>query len=79
MHAKIYRPTKTAMQSGKANTRKWILEFEQDGGRFVEGLMGWTGSTDTLQQIKLYFSTKEQAINYAKKYLPQAEIIEASL
>tara|TARA_B100000029_G_scaffold63768_1_gene57132 strand:- start:851 stop:1132 length:282 start_codon:yes stop_codon:yes gene_type:complete len=64
--AKIYNPTKTAMQSGKRNTKKWILQFEsKDSG--IDPLMGWQTSTDTMSQIKLEFSSKEKAINYAKK------------
>ena len=64
--AKIYNPTKTAMQSGRRNTKKWILQFEsRDSG--VDPLMGWQTSSDTMSQIKLEFSSKEEAINYAKK------------
>ena len=64
--AKIYIPTKTAMQSGKRNNQKWILEFEtRDTG--INSLMGWESSLDTMSEIKLEFSTKEQAVNYAEK------------
>ena len=64
--AKIYKPTKTAMQSGNRNTKKWLLEFDTlDTG--VNPLMGWESSKDTMSEVKLEFSTKEQAINYAKK------------
>ena len=64
--AKIYKPTRTAMQSGKGNTKKWFLEFDTlDNG--VDPLMGWESSKDTMSEIKLEFSSKEQAINYAKK------------
>jgi NADH dehydrogenase (ubiquinone) Fe-S protein 4 len=63
---KIYKPTRTAMQSGKRNTKKWLLEFDTlDTG--VDPLMGWESSKDTMSEIKLEFSSKEQAINYAKK------------
>ncbi len=64
--AKIYKPTKTAMQSGKRNTKKWVLEFEtlNTGINF---LMGWETSKDTMSEVKLEFDTKDQAINYAKK------------
>ena len=66
--AKIYKPTKTAMQSGKRNTKNWLLEFDTlDNG--VDPLMGWESSKDTMSEIKLEFSTKDQAINYAKKKL----------
>ena len=64
--AKIYKPTRTAMQSGKRNTKKWLLEFDTlDTG--VDPLMGWESSKDTMSEIKLEFSSKEQAIKYAKK------------
>ena len=64
--AKIYKPTKTAMQSGKKNTKNWLLEFDTlDTG--INHLMGWETSQDTMSEIKLEFSNKEQAINYAKK------------
>ena len=64
--AKIYKPTKTAMQSGERNTKNWLLEFDTlDTG--VNPLMGWVSSKDTMSEVKLEFSTKEQAINFAKK------------
>ena len=64
--AKIYKPTKTAMQSGKGNTKNWLLEFDTlDTG--INPLMGWESSQDTMSEIKLEFSNKDQAINYAKK------------
>jgi NADH dehydrogenase (ubiquinone) Fe-S protein 4 len=64
--AKIYKPTKTAMQSGTGNTKNWSLEFDTlDTG--INPLMGWESSKDTMSEVKLEFSTKEQAINYAKK------------
>ena len=73
--AKIYIPTKTAMQSGLAKTKKWIIEFKtKDSG--VEPLMGWESSTDTLTELKLEFSTKELAISYAKKNKIDFELIE---
>ena len=64
--AKIHKPTKTAMQSGLRNTKNWILEFDTLNTG-INPLMGWTSSKDTMSEIKLEFSTKEQAINYAKK------------
>ena len=73
--AKIYIPTKTAMQSGLANNNKWIIEFKtKDSG--VDPLMGWESSTDTLTELKLEFSTKELAIDYAKKNKIDFELIE---
>ena len=73
--AKIYIPTKTAMQSGLAKTNKWIIEFKtKDSG--IEPLMGWESSTDTLSELKLEFSTKNLAIEYAKKNKIDFELIE---
>tara|TARA_B100001013_G_scaffold32730_1_gene17738 strand:+ start:187 stop:474 length:288 start_codon:yes stop_codon:yes gene_type:complete len=64
--AKLYKPTKTAMQSGVRNTKNWVLEFDTlDTG--INPLMGWETSQDTMSEVKLEFSNKEQAINYAKK------------
>jgi len=66
MTAKIYRPTRTAMQSGDAKD-KWLLEYEPEAPRQIEPLMGWTSSTDMKSQIKLRFDTKEEAIAYAQR------------
>jgi NADH dehydrogenase (ubiquinone) Fe-S protein 4 len=64
--AKIYIPTKTAMQSGKKKDEKWVIEFEtKDTG--INPLMGWETSSDTNSELKLEFSSKELALNYAKK------------
>lgn len=62
----IYRPSKTAMQSGRSNTKMWVLEFDTGPTRFVEPLMGWVGSDDTTRQVRLRFSTKEEAVAYAE-------------
>jgi hypothetical protein len=67
MRVKIYQPTKTAMQSGTGNTHKWCLEFDPENTRFIDPVMGWTGNTDTRQQLSLWFDTKERAIEHAKK------------
>ncbi|HZG31601.1 ETC complex I subunit conserved region [Ensifer adhaerens] len=66
MSAKIYRPAKTAMQSGKAKTHLWVLEFDQQAPRVIDPLMGYTGSGDMQQQVKLSFETREAAEAYAK-------------
>jgi hypothetical protein len=63
--AKIYIPTKTAMQSGRGKLKKWVLEFETKDPS-INPLMGWETSTDTLEEVILKFSTKEQAIEYAE-------------
>ncbi len=67
MSAKIYRPAKTAMQSGKAKTQFWILEFDQSSPRKIDPVMGYTTSADTRQQVKLTFETLEQAEAYAQR------------
>jgi len=64
--AKIYKPTRTAMQSGARNTKNWLLEFDTLNTG-VNPLMGWVSSKDTMSEVKLKFSTKNQATNYAKK------------
>jgi hypothetical protein len=64
--AKIYIPAKTAMQSGRGKLKKWVLVFETKDPS-INPLMGWETSTDTLEEIILKFSTKEQAIEYAEK------------
>ena len=73
--AKIYKPNKTAMQSGLGKIDKWVLEFKtKDPTR--NPLMGWESSSDTLSEVRLEFSTKELAIDYAKKKKIDYEIIE---
>ena len=76
--AKIYKPSKTAMQSGTKKYDKWIIEFvtEKPG---INPLMGWESSTDTLTELKLEFSTKELAVEYAKKNKINFEIIEPKI
>ena len=66
--AKIYKPNKTAMQSGLGKTNKWILEFETNDPT-ENPLMGWESSDDTFTELKLEFSSKELAIEYAKKII----------
>ena len=68
MLARIYQPAKTAMQSGRALTRKWVLEFEPKSAPQIEPLMGWTSSGDMLQQVRLEFDTREEAVAYAEKH-----------
>jgi len=63
--ARIYQPAKTAMQSGRANTRRWVLEFEPAHPRTLDPLMGWTSSEDTETQLRLKFDTREEAEAYA--------------
>ncbi len=68
MLARIYQPAKSAMQSGKARTKKWLLEFEPEQAREIEPLMGWTSSADMRQQIVLDFDTSGEAVSYAKAH-----------
>ena len=65
MTARIYRPAKSAMSSGTAKTRDWVLEYVNDTGRTVDPLMGWTSSDDTQTQVRMRFATKEAALEYA--------------
>jgi hypothetical protein len=67
----IYRPVRSAMTSGKANTRRWKLRFVQRAAPFIEPLMGWTGGTDTLSQVELDFPSAEAAIAYARRQGPR--------
>ena len=68
MLARIFRPAKTAMQSGKAKTRDWLLEFEPASARTVDPLMGWTSSDDMNGQVRLSFETSDEAIAYAERH-----------
>jgi hypothetical protein len=68
MTARIYKPAKTAMQSGRAKTNDWVLDFEPQEPRQVEPLMGWTSSGDMLQEVRLRFATKEEAIAYCERH-----------
>jgi len=69
MHAKIYRPAKTAMQSGRAGTKEWVLELEADKApRSIDPLMGWTRLSDTNEMVRLEFDTREAAVEYATKH-----------
>ena len=66
--ARIYKPAKTAMQSGTAKTKLWVLDFEEEVAKEVEPLMGWTSSADTRQQVRLRFASKEEAIAYCEHH-----------
>lgn len=76
MSAKIYRPAKTAMQSGKAKTHRWVLEFDQEKPRKIDPMMGYTSSADTQQQVKLTFETLELAEAYAQRNGIEYRVIE---
>ena len=76
--AKIYIPNKNPMQSGIGKTDKWILEFETKDPT-NNPLMGWESSSDTYTELKLEFSSKELAINYAKKNKIDFEVVEPKI
>jgi len=64
----IYQPAKTAMQSGRANIRRWLVEFQPGAPKRADPLMGWIGSSDTQAQVRLYFDSRDEAVAYAKKH-----------
>jgi NADH dehydrogenase ubiquinone Fe-S protein 4 len=66
--ARIYKPAKTAMQSGTAKNKDWVLDYEPSEPREVEPLMGWTSSGDMRQQLHLRFETKQEAIAYCERH-----------
>ena len=68
MTARIYKPAKTAMQSGHAKTKDWVIDFEPEEPRQVEPLMGWTSSGDMRQQLRLRFPSKEEAVAYCERH-----------
>ncbi len=74
--ARIFQPAKTAMQSGRAGTRKWVLEYAPEQRKEADPLMGWTGSGDMRGQLRLKFDTKEEAVAYAKKNHISYRLIE---
>ena len=76
MRARIYQPAKTAMQSGTAKAKGWVLEFAPASAREVDPLMGWTSSDDTKAQVKLRFDTREAAEAYAASKGIEFEVIE---
>lgn len=76
MRARIYQPAKTAMQSGTAKTRAWVLEFAPAQARRVDPLMGWTSSGDMDSQVRLRFETKEGALDYAEAHGIDAVVVE---
>ncbi len=68
MDVRIFRPAKTAMQSGVADTKRWLLEYAPTAPKVVDPLMGWTGSAETGSQVRLRFASKEQAVAFAEKH-----------
>ena len=78
MKAKIYKPSKTAMQSGRSKYNKWVLKFSDKKNQLKDTMMGWNGGSSTVSQIELKFSSKEEAVSYAKKNSIDYEILETS-
>lgn len=76
MTARIYQPPKSSMTSGMGKTKTWVLDFTHDGPKPVDPLMGWTGSTDTSQQVRLTFPTREAAMEYATRHGIAAQVLE---
>ena len=69
MQARIFRPARNAMQSGPAgNTKTWVLEYEPQSPKQADHLMGWLGSNDMVQQVRLKFHSVEDAVAYAKRH-----------
>ncbi|MBL8806349.1 MAG: ETC complex I subunit [Rhodospirillales bacterium] len=66
--ARIFKPAKTAMQSGRARTKRWVLEFEPAAAKRPDPLMGWAGSPDTGGQVQLRFASQDEAIAYAERH-----------
>ena len=76
MRASIYQPAKTAMSSGQAKTKTWILDFAPESPRSVDPLMGWTSSQDTQSQVRLRFESKDAAVAYAREHGIDAQVFE---
>ena len=77
MVARIYKPAKTAMQSGTAKTREWVLDYEPEKPREIEPLMGWTSSGDMRSQVRLRFDSAEEAVAYCERHGIAYQLFEA--
>lgn len=75
--ARIYKPAKTAMQSGPGD-EVWVLEFAPSEQKRIDPLMGWTGSGDMNRQVRLKFESKQAAVAYARKHGLAAQVFEPS-
>src|SRR5262245_43193710 len=78
MPARIYKPSKTAMQSGQANTKAWVLEFEPELPRRVGPVMGWTSAGGMREQLRLRLGSKEEAIAYCEREVIADQIFETA-
>ena len=79
MKAKIYKPSKTAMQSGRSKYNKWVLKFSDQKNQHKDTMMGWNGGSNTSSQIQLKFKSKEDAIHFAKSNNIDYEVLETSV
>ena len=79
MKAKIYKPSKTAMQSGRSKFNKWVLKISDNKNQIRDTMMGWNGGSNTSSQIQLNFKSKEDAILYAKSNNIDYEVLETSV
>ena len=79
MKAKIYKPSKTAMQSGRSKFNKWELKISDGKNQIRDTMMGWNGGSNTSSQIQLNFKSKEDAIHYAKSNNIDYEVLETSV
>ena len=77
MFARIYRPSKTAMQSGHGKSKKWVLEFEPAQAKRPDPLMGWASTGDTRRQVQLTFETRDEAVAYAREHGLAFQVHEA--
>lgn len=76
MRARIYRPARSATQSGTARSRDWVLEFSPEAPRAVDPLMGWTSSADMNSQVRLRFESREAAETYAREHGLEVVVLE---
>ena len=79
MRAKIYKPSKTAMQSGRSKFNKWVLKISDSKNQIKDSMTGWNGGSNTSSQIQLNFKSKEDAIHYAKSNNIDYEVLETSV
>lgn len=77
MLAKIYRPARNAMQSGKGQTKKWLIEFVPSTAARPEALMGWISAADTDRQVRLAFDDKDAAVAFAREHGIPHQLVEA--
>jgi hypothetical protein len=77
MTARIYQPARTAMQSGTAKTKEWVLDYEPEQPSTVEPLMGWTSSGDMKRQLRLQFDTSAEAVAYCERHGIPYEVHES--